>query len=60
MCAMRVIQSFEASQTPAEFMEGMTNKLESIDSNTGSDQTYSYNIKNAVEEIKDLLTKEQS
>lgn len=52
MDAVRNIQSDGfIERTPKDYLEGIEDKLQSIKSNTGSDQTESYEIKNELEEI---------
>lgn len=52
MDAARNIQSdgFE-DRTPRDYLESIEDKLQRIKSNTGSDQTESYEIKNELEDI---------
>lgn len=54
--AVRNIQSdgFE-DRTPRDYLQSIENKLKDIKSNTGSDQTESYEIKNELEDISRKL-----
>lgn len=54
--AVRNIQSdgFE-DRTPRDYLQSIENKLQSINSNTGSDQTESWGIKGELEDISRKL-----
>jgi hypothetical protein len=56
MDAIRNIQSDGfVERTPKDYLEGIEDKLQNIKSNTGSDQTESYEIKNELEDISRKL-----
>lgn len=52
MDAIRNIQSDGfVERTPKDYLESIENSLKSINSNTGSDQTESWNINNTLDDI---------
>lgn len=54
--AVQTIRSFQSSGNQVDKQQQeMISQLENIQSNTGSDQIYSYEIKNVLEDIKRLL-----
>lgn len=56
MDAVRNIQSDGfVDRTPKDYLEGIDDKLQSIKSNTSSDQTESWSIKNELEDISRKL-----
>ena len=56
MDAIRNIQSDGfVERTPKDYLEGIEDKLQNIKSNTGSDPTESYEIKNELEDISRKL-----
>lgn len=56
MDAIRNIQSDGfIERTPCDYLEGIENKLQSINSNTSSDQTESWGIKSELEDISRKL-----